>query len=123
LGTTEYAEHTESRLRACLKTRGLKQNYVRAMTNCRRFTAIWTALTNLQPIHRFSKRLLDRASAQGRVDYVRVRLFDQDGVVMAEPILGKSGLIHTMVKADGLIAIGMNTEGLDQGAMVDVMPL
>lgn len=68
MGTTEYAEHTESRLRACLKTRGLKQNYVRAMTNCRRFTAIWTALTNLQPIHRFSKRLLDRASAQGRVN-------------------------------------------------------
>jgi molybdopterin molybdotransferase len=63
------------------------------------------------------------ASAQGRVDYVRVRLFDQDGVVMAEPVLGKSGLIHTMVKADGLIAIGMNTEGLDQGATVEVIPL
>ena len=63
------------------------------------------------------------ASAQGRVDYVRVRLFDQGGVVMAEPILGKSGLIHTMVRADGLIAIGMNTEGLDEGTVVEVMPL
>ena len=63
------------------------------------------------------------ASAQGRVDYVRVRLFDEDGVAMAEPVLGKSGLIHTMVKADGLIAIGMNTEGLDQGTVVEVMPL
>jgi molybdopterin molybdotransferase len=63
------------------------------------------------------------ASAQGRVDYVRVRLFEKDGVVMAEPILGKSGLIHTMVKADGLIGIGMNTEGLDLGAVVEVMPL
>jgi molybdopterin molybdotransferase len=63
------------------------------------------------------------ASAQGRVDYVRVRLSDRDGVVMAEPILGKSGLIHTMVKADGLIAIGMNTEGLDEGTVVAVMPL
>jgi len=63
------------------------------------------------------------ASAQGRVDFVRVRLFDQDGVVMAEPVLGKSGLIHTMVKADGLIAIGMNTEGLDEGTVVEVMPL
>jgi molybdopterin molybdotransferase len=42
---------------------------------------------------------------------------------MAEPILGKSGLIHTMVKADGLIAIGMNTEGIEQGAMVAVIPL
>ena len=55
------------------------------------------------------------ASAQGRVDYVRVRLYDADDRIMAEPILGKSGLINTMVKADGLIAIGMNAEGLDQG--------
>ena len=63
------------------------------------------------------------ASAQGRVDYVRVRLIEDGGVIMAEPILGKSGLINTMVKADGLIAIGMNTEGLDQGAIVQVTPL
>jgi molybdopterin molybdotransferase len=63
------------------------------------------------------------ASAQGRVDYVRVRLVDEDGVIMAEPILGKSGLINTMVKADGLIAIGMNTEGLEQGATVEVILL
>ncbi len=63
------------------------------------------------------------ASAQGRVDYVRVRLQEADGKVLAEPILGKSGLINTMVKADGLIAIGMNTEGLDQGTLVEVMPL
>jgi molybdopterin molybdotransferase len=63
------------------------------------------------------------ASAQGRVDYVRVRLVEADGHTMAEPILGKSGLINTMVKADGLIAIGMNIEGLEQGTLVEVMPL
>jgi molybdopterin molybdotransferase len=62
------------------------------------------------------------ASAQGRVDFVRVRLYENDGDLTAEPILGKSGLINTMVKADGLIAIGMNTEGLDQGALVKVIP-
>jgi len=28
-----------------------------------------------------------------------------------------------MVKADGLIAIGMNTEGLDKGTPVHVIPL
>jgi len=28
-----------------------------------------------------------------------------------------------MVKADGLIEIGMNTEGLDKGAEVEVIPL
>ena len=31
------------------------------------------------------------ASAQGRVDYVRVRLYESDGHIAAEPILGKSG--------------------------------
>ena len=63
------------------------------------------------------------SSVQGRADFVRVRLTTRDGRLWAEPILGKSGLIHTMVKADGLIAIGTNTEGLDQGTVVDVMPL
>jgi molybdopterin molybdotransferase len=63
------------------------------------------------------------ASAQGRVDYIRVRLLERDGELWAEPVLGKSGLIHTMVQADGLVAIGINTEGLDKGAQVAVMPI
>jgi molybdopterin molybdotransferase len=63
------------------------------------------------------------SSAQGRVDYVRVRLVNKNGTLWAEPILGKSGLINTMVQADGLIEIGMNTEGLDQGTIVDVIML
>ena len=63
------------------------------------------------------------ASAQGRVDFVRIRLFEKNGVSWAEPILGKSGLISTMVKANGLIEIGMNTEGLDKGAEVEVILL
>jgi molybdopterin molybdotransferase len=45
------------------------------------------------------------------------------GVRWAEPILGKSGLINTMIQADGLIEIGMNTEGLDQGTEVEVILL
>jgi molybdopterin molybdotransferase len=63
------------------------------------------------------------ASAQGRLDYVRVRLHREGGVLRAEPILGKSGLINTMVKANGLIEVDMNTEGLDKGAEVEVIPL
>jgi molybdopterin molybdotransferase len=63
------------------------------------------------------------ASAQGRVDFVRIRLFQENGANWAEPILGKSGLISTMVKADGLIEIGMNTEGLDKGSEVEVILL
>jgi len=63
------------------------------------------------------------SSAQGRVDYVRVRLQKKEGLLWAEPILGKSGLINTMVQADGLIEIGMNTEGLEKGAPVEVIRL
>jgi molybdopterin molybdotransferase len=77
-------------------------------------------------VHRKKMRLTAKlsrnlASAQGRVDYTRVRLKHKEGVLWAEPILGKSGLISTMVKADGLIEIGMNLEGLDQGTQVEVI--
>lgn len=60
------------------------------------------------------------SSAQGRIDFTRVRLVEKDGVLWAEPILGKSGLIHTMVQADGLIEVGINTEGLNKGDVVEV---
>jgi molybdopterin molybdotransferase len=60
------------------------------------------------------------SSSQGRVDFVRVRLVLQDGELYAEPLLGKSGLIHTMVKADGLICIAAPVEGLDKGDAVEV---
>ncbi|HID29014.1 MAG TPA: molybdopterin molybdotransferase MoeA [Desulfobacterales bacterium] len=61
------------------------------------------------------------ASVQGRDDYVRVKLVGRDNQVYAEPILGKSGLIHTMVKADGLVRIDINSEGLDKGTPVRVV--
>ncbi len=63
------------------------------------------------------------ASSQGRTDYVRVKVFEKNGETWVEPILGKSGLINTMVKADGLIEIGINMEGLDKGAEVSVLPV
>jgi molybdopterin molybdotransferase len=61
------------------------------------------------------------SAAQGRIDFIRVRLHRSEGTLRADPVLGKSGLINTMVRADGLIEVDMNTEGLDSGAMVDVM--
>lgn len=69
--------------------------------------------------------LLNRniSSAQGRIDYVRIRLIEKDGLLWAEPVLGKAGLINTMVKADGIIEIGINTEGLDKGSKVLVILL
>jgi len=61
------------------------------------------------------------ASSLGRVDYVRVKLVEKDNAFVAEPILGKSGLINTMLRADGLVKIDKNTEGLDAGTPVSVL--
>lgn len=63
------------------------------------------------------------ASATGRTDAVRVRLFRQDGEVWAEPVHGKSGLISTLVKADGLVVIPSAREGILAGDLVEVEPL
>ena len=63
------------------------------------------------------------ASRQGRIDFIRVHLRLEDGRLWADPVLGKSGLISTMVNADGLIEIDINTEGLDKGAEVEVIPM
>ncbi|MBW2565552.1 MAG: molybdopterin molybdotransferase MoeA [Deltaproteobacteria bacterium] len=60
-------------------------------------------------------------SVQGREDYVRVKLVHRENQIYAEPILGKSGLIHTMVKADGLVRIDINSEGLDKGTHLRVI--
>lgn len=59
-------------------------------------------------------------SATGRTDCVRVRLFRQEGEVLAEPVHGKSGLISTLVKADGLVTIPSGKEGILAGEWVEV---
>ena len=63
------------------------------------------------------------SSSQGRTEFVRVRLLEKDDVLWAEPLLGKSTLINTMVKADGLIEMGLNIEGLEKGSEVSVILL
>ncbi|UII55808.1 molybdopterin molybdotransferase MoeA [Cytobacillus spongiae] len=59
-------------------------------------------------------------SAPGRTDYVRVRLFEQEKQWFAEPIFGKSGLISTLVKSDGMIEISSQSEGVQKGEKVPV---
>ena len=59
-------------------------------------------------------------SDSGREDYVRVFVYKEGERFYAEPILGKSGLISTMVRASGLIKIGLNIEGLEKGSKVIV---
>lgn len=60
------------------------------------------------------------ASAQGREDFVRVALEERDGELWARPIIGASGLIGTLAKADGLLRIDAGCEGLYEGELVEV---
>jgi molybdopterin molybdotransferase len=60
-------------------------------------------------------------SASGREDYIRVRLRQKEGRLIADPIFGKSGLISTLVEADGLVRVERNTEGLYEGERVKVL--
>jgi molybdopterin molybdotransferase len=76
-----------------------------------------------QDNHFYQQAELERniESASGRDDYIRVKLNKKEGRIFAEPIFGKSGLISTLVDAQGLVKIDRNTEGLYQGQIIDVM--
>jgi len=61
------------------------------------------------------------ASATGREDYIQVRLEDRDGVPHAVPVFGKSNLIYTLVRSDGMLRIPLDVGGLSAGAQVEVV--
>jgi molybdopterin molybdotransferase len=61
-------------------------------------------------------------SDRGREEYVpvRIRFGEEVQGYIADPILGKSSLITTLVQADGYIRIDQYQEGLYQGETVSV---
>jgi len=64
------------------------------------------------------------AGRPGREDFVRVRLEARPGQPpLAHPVLGKSGLLKTLLAADGLIAVPAEAEGLYKGVLTPVWPL
>ena len=67
-------------------------------------------------------RLTRRTStALGRKTFVRVRVFQSKGELLAEPISARgSGIISTMVKANGYVVVPENREGLEEGETVTV---
>jgi molybdopterin molybdotransferase len=61
------------------------------------------------------------ASKPGREDYVRIRLEERDGKPpLAHPVLGKSGLLRTIVQAHGLAVIPAESEGLYASELIDI---
>jgi molybdopterin molybdotransferase len=62
------------------------------------------------------------ASATGREDYLQVRLERrQDGGLDAVPVFGKSNLIFTLIRADGMLKIPLDAGGLVAGGQVEVV--
>lgn len=60
-------------------------------------------------------------SAPGREDWVQVRLEEREGEVWAVPVFGKSNLIYTLVRADGMVKVELDRGGLEQGELVSVV--
>lgn len=56
-------------------------------------------------------------SAKGREEYVRVRVTDK-GII---PLFGKSGLLNTLVRSNGMIRIPAGSEGIETGTEVEVI--
>jgi molybdopterin molybdotransferase len=59
-------------------------------------------------------------AASGRADYVRVRLEERDGETWAVPIFGKSNLIFTLVRSEGVVEVPLNSNGIAAGSVVRV---
>jgi len=53
-------------------------------------------------------------------EYVRVKLGEVNGKLIATPLNRGAGIITSLVKADGLMEIPLNEEGLEAGTLVDV---
>lgn len=66
---------------------------------------------------------LNVPSQAGREDWVPVRLLEDKGEIRgyrAEPVFGKSNLIFTLARADGLVRIPPDATGLTAGEFVEV---
>jgi molybdopterin molybdotransferase len=59
-------------------------------------------------------------SVQGRQEHINVALKYEDGRLWAVPLLGKSGLITAMARADGSVIVPLGKTGIDKGEEVEV---
>jgi molybdopterin molybdotransferase len=60
------------------------------------------------------------ASRPGREDFVPVRLERRADGLWADPVFGKSNQIYTMARADGLVRVPLDLNGLYEGDVVEV---
>ncbi len=61
------------------------------------------------------------SSTLGRMGIVRVRVREQAGELVAEPIrVAGSGILSSMTRADGFLTVPEDVEGLKEGSLVEV---
>ena len=60
-------------------------------------------------------------AAQGRELFQRVRVHRANSGWLAEPVVGRSGLLRSLVQGHGLVRVPLGSEGLEEGAPIEVM--
>jgi molybdopterin molybdotransferase len=76
-----------------------------------------------EPTYRPSVRAVlskDVPSVAGREDHIPVLLRRENGVLCADPVFGKSNLIFTLVKSDGMMVVPMDDGGRYAGEQVEI---
>ena len=63
---------------------------------------------------------INLSSQAGREDWMPVQLVHGEDGYVAEPVFGKSNLIFTLARADGLVCIPADANGLAAGDTVEV---
>jgi len=104
---------------------GLPGNPVSALVNTHLFVVpvvkalVGERTTRPQPTL-LAKLSINLPSQAGREDWVPVTLKSTPDGYIAEPIFGKSNLIFTLSRADGLLKIPADATGLSAGELVEV---
>ncbi len=103
---------------------GLPGNPVSAMVNFILFgiptIRLWLGAREERPCTVKARLARNIASVPGRVDWIQVRLEEREGELWAIPVLGKSNLIYTLIRSDGMFAIPLNSNGLPEGSEITV---
>ncbi len=70
-----------------------------------------------EPVTVTAKLAMNVPSTKGREDYIRV--FVKDGI--ATPLFGKSGLLNTLAKSNGVLRVPAGSEGFENGSQVGII--
>lgn len=103
---------------------GLPGNPVSCMVTFDLFVApVLAHLSGAAPQARSTQARLTKniPSTTGRLDYVQVRLEERGGELWAEPVFGKSNLIYTLVRSDGMVKVELDQGGLLAGELASVV--